>query len=521
MNLQISSDITGTMRGASGQDLKQCGTAAVFIRTGKTTKKMVKFLVCENMTSEVLVGVGDLLNLGIISQDFPKMPDLLDDEEIECLRVEKEESEDKLDYQTAEEKELVRKLKLKYKEVFIQTLDKNKTISKGPVEIKLRPGTTPYQLLNARTTPIHFRTRAAKLTKELLESEVIRRVTEAREWTSPAHFVTKPGTDTLRLVTDYRRLNDTVIRPVTPFPSPGDIMKRIQPGSLIFCSMDAKHGYYQLQLSQEASKMTTFLLEDGRFEYLRAPQGLVSSGDHFNGVMQEIFRGLGPSVHVEIDDILITGKSIVDLEEKINMVLERCRAHGLQLGDGKFKIGKKINFAGFEVSSAGVKPNRTKMSALQDFPIPKDVSSLKSFLGLAQVFGVWHPDLSGLGVRLWVLLTKNTPFVWTAEHQADFEKMKDSLSEAVSLKPFDQSKKTVLITDASKLHGIGFILIQLDEQERVSVIQCGSASLNAAEKNYSVIELELLGITYGLQKTAFYTKGTCTNVWTDHRPLVG
>ena len=319
LNLKISPDIVGTVRGASGQDLKQCGVAQVFIKTGKSTRKMIKFLVCENMTSEILVGLADLINLGIVSQTFPKMPELIDEDDSDCLNVEMEKKTDmespEANCMTAQEQEMVSKLKSKYRDVFVQTLKPDKTISKEtPVEIKLRPGAKPYQILGARTTPVHFRAQGSKLTSELMQSGVIRRVTEAREWTAPANFVVKPGTDKLRLVTDFSKLNAFVVRPVTPFPSPADIMKRIQPGSKIFCSMAAKHGYFQLLMSEEASKLTTFILEDGRFEYLRAPQGLVSSGDHFNGVMQEILRGLGNWIHIELDDILITGKSLPDLE---------------------------------------------------------------------------------------------------------------------------------------------------------------------------------------------------------------
>ena len=83
--------------------------------------------------------------------------------------------------------------------------------------------------------------------------------------------------------------------------------------------------------------------------------------------------------------------------------------------------------------------------------------------------------------------------------------------------------RTELVTDASKLHGLGFALLQLEESvEKSRLITCGSCALTPAQTRYAVCELEALGIQYALDQCAFYLRGAPKfQVTTDHRPLVG
>ena len=102
---------------------------------------------------------------------------------------------------------------------------------------------------------------------------------------------------------DYTRLNKFVIRPVHPFPSVSDIVQSIPASSTCFAKLDATHGYFQIPLSSEASKLTTFLLPSGRYRYLRAPMGLSSSSDEWCGHSDRVVGF--PWCKKIVDDILI------------------------------------------------------------------------------------------------------------------------------------------------------------------------------------------------------------------------
>ena len=87
--------------------------------------------------------------------------------------------------------------------------------------------------------------------------------------------------NSVRLVTDYTKLNSFVERPVHPFPSVIDILQAIPASARLFAKFDAVNGYFQIPLDEPSSRLTTFLLSSGRYRYLRIPQGLNASSDEW------------------------------------------------------------------------------------------------------------------------------------------------------------------------------------------------------------------------------------------------
>ena len=133
----------------------------------------------------------------------------------------------------------------------------------------------------------------------------------------------------------------------------------------------------------------------------------------------------------------------------------------------------------------------------------------------------YHPGLAKHTGTLQALLKKDTAFLWLEEHQAAFDKLRHDTIQRLGLNHFDISWPTQLVTDASRLHGLGFALMQ-SKAGATKVIQCGSRSLSQTEKNYSTLELELTAIVWAVQKCQYFLKGIDTfDVVTDHRPLVG
>ena len=90
------------------------------------------------------------------------------------------------------------------------------------------------------------------------------------------------------------------------------------------------------------------------------------------------------------------------------------------------------------------------------------------------------------------------------------------------VKPFDPNLETVLMTDASRLFGIGYCLLQRHSDSHLYIVDCGSQSLNQAQKNYATIELECMAIQWAIIKCHYYLR--CHpgfKVITDHQPLLG
>ena len=321
-------------------------------------------------------------------------------------------------------------------------------------DIKLTKVTT------ARAVPLHFQPESDALVAKLLDEGVIAHVDIPTDWCSPAFFIKKPSGG-LRLVTDFTGLNRHVRRPVHPFPAPQDIISGLSPGSKVFAKLDALAGYHQVLLTKAASFLTTFLLPSGMYRYLRAPMGLSSSSDEFCRRSDAVFADL-PGVRKLVDDILVEGGDLDDLNQKLKTILHHCRRHGFILSSKKFEIGAEVDFAGFTISATGVRPCRRRLEAIADFPVPENITHLRSFLGLCNQLAIFLPDLASLAAPLRGLLKKNVSFCWLPEHTLAFENLKVNLVKTVAVHHFDRRLHTKLITDASKLHGIGFILIQTD-----------------------------------------------------------
>ena len=63
-------------------------------------------------------------------------------------------------------------------------------------------------------------------------------------------------------------------------------------------------------------------------------------------------------------------------------VLEGCRRVGLTISIKKFRMGVEVTFAGYTISKDGMRPHPDRLKAVKEFPRPKDITTLRSFLGL-------------------------------------------------------------------------------------------------------------------------------------------
>ena len=401
------------------------------------------------------------------------------------------------------------------------------------MSIKLRTDipVKPVNVKTARQVPVYLEEPARKLVKHLEDSGIIRRLDhdEVTEWCSPAHFVPKAPNESrpevdARLVTDFTGLNKYIERPVHPFDSPRDLMRKVPPGMKFFARFDALHGYYQVNLDARSQALTTFILAFGRFQYCVAPQGLNSSGDIFCYLSDLPVQDL-PWLLKIVDDFLIFGETLSALFRRIRVFLQRMRSSNIKLSRKKFKIADHLQFAGFVVSSQGLKPDPAKLQGISDFPPPRNTTDLKSFLGLAQQLGHFVPDLSQATSGMKALLKKNTAWNWTPAIQAEFESAKRVLCSEAVCQPFDPKLETYLLTDAARLHGMGYALCQKapeDDMKALKVVACGSKSFSPAESRYATIELECLAIKWAVHDLSFYL-AACPIVYvkTDHRPLEG
>ena len=384
----------------------------------------------------------------------------------------------------------------------------------------------PKQAHTAVVVPLHYKEASNELIRSLLKDKVIRKVSNSTvtQFCSRSFVVPKPNGKGVRLVIDFSETNKYIQRPTHPFPAASELLQSIPPDSEYFCVCDATWGYYQILVHPASRHITTFIHELGRFEYLRAPMGLCASGDEWCRRSDDAVAGL-PGVLKLVDDILIHGRTLEELFERIENVLEACNKHNIALSRKKFKIGKEAIFAGFHISKGGIRPTEARIEAIKLFPVPKDLRRLRGFIGLCNHLAKFIPDGAQITDPLRELTEKSKAFVWTPAQEEAFVSIKNALAHKLTLHHFDPKLSTFLVTDASRI-GFGFLLYQEKTNDRGStckrLVQCGSRSVNGPESRYAVCELEGLAVKWAITKCRYFLLGMQHfDVLTDHKTLKG
>lgn len=104
------------------------------------------------------------------------------------------------------------------------------------------------------------------------------------------------------------------------------------------------------------------------------------------------------------------------------------------------------------------------------------------------------------------LLSSKNEFQWDLNQDVAFANAKEMLSSSPVLAYYDPRRPTAL-HDASKLHGLGFMLTQQQPDNTWRMVQAGSRTLSVAESRYATIEMEMLAITWAVCNCRIFLEG--------------
>jgi RNase H-like domain found in reverse transcriptase/Reverse transcriptase (RNA-dependent DNA polymerase)/Integrase zinc binding domain/Chromo (CHRromatin Organisation MOdifier) domain len=322
-----------------------------------------------------------------------------------------------------------------------------------------------------------------------------------------------------RVVIDYRALNEVTIKNKYPLPLMDELFDRTQ-GARFFTSIDLRNGFHQIAIRPEDREKTAFRTRFGHFEYTVLPMGLCNAPGTFMQLMNQTFADLlDKHVLCFLDDILIFSRTEEEHLRHLRTVLTRLRDQELYVKPSKCAfMQREVAFLGHRIGADGLRVAPDKISAVQQWPQPRSVTDVRSFLGLANFYRRFVRDYSRIALPLTELTKDTMTWQWGAEQQQAFDALKAALCAPPVLLVPDQSKPFVLNCDACK-YAIGATL-QQDHGNGLQPVAYFSAKMSDAERNYDVREQEFMALMRACLHWRHYLHGTQPfTLLTDHDSL--
>jgi hypothetical protein len=177
-----------------------------------------------------------------------------------------------------------------------------------------------------------------------------------------------------------------------------------------------------------------------------------------DGLMNEVFKPfLRRFVLVFFDDILVYSTDLSTHILHLRLVLEVLHSNQLYAKRSKCCFGvTEIEYLGHLISSQGVRANRSKLASMTNWPIPRNIKSLREFLGLTGYYRKFIRGYGILAVPLTALL-KNA-FTWTTNATDAFNRLKTGVTTPLVLRLPDFTKAFTIEYDACGT-GLGAVLM--------------------------------------------------------------
>lgn len=407
----------------------------------------------------------------------------------------------------------VDKLKEDFQDVFSPTLGRCVMTS---VQLHLKPGSAPV-FRPKRQVPFRVLDQVGEELERLQMAGIISPIDHS-DFAAPVVVVLK-ATGCLRLCGDYSTgLNNALLSHEYPIPTPDSIFSNLA-HSRVFSQIDLKDAYLQIPVDEEASRMLTINTHRGLFAFNRLCPGVKPAAGIFQQMMDKIFADLD-FVKTYFDDIMVHTPDMRKHVEVLQEVFTRLRKFNIRARWEKCHFFQsEIKFLGIIVDAVGLRPNPEKIEAITSMPAPENQGELHSFLGAIGFYMKFVKSMSSLRAPLDKLMKRDAPFEWNSDCQRAFEKFKEILLSDLLLIHYDPDLPITIASDAS-CYGIGAVAYHTLPDGSIRAFYHTSRRLTPAERNYSQIEKEGLGIIHAMTKFHKYIWGRTFTLLTDHRPLL-
>ena len=192
--------------------------------------------------------------------------------------------------------------------------------------------------------------------------------------------------------------------------------------------------------------------------------GLTGSQHTFQNLIENILVGLTwKSCVPYLDDGIIFSRTPGEHVSRLREVFQRFHNANLKINPSKCAFFQtKLQILGHIVSKDGLQVDPEKVDVVKKFPIPKNQTEVKSFLGLASYYRLYVSNFSAISRLLDKASETSSVFYWTEEAQDAFDTLKTRLTSTPILALPCLQQPFILYTDANQF-AKGAVLAQLQD----------------------------------------------------------
>ena len=204
------------------------------------------------------------------------------------------------------------------------------------------------------------------------------------QYINPLCIVVKADVN-VRLTIDARTLNKRCKSDHFRNENIEPLLDRIN-GARYYSTIDLSSSFWQVELAAKCRDYTPFLHKGKQYKFKRVPFGLSSSTAALLRALDNIFQGeICRYASCYLDDVCIFDDEFETHLRHIDHVISKLREHGFTVKPEKTHFFKReVEFLGFIISDAGLRPNPKKVESILNIPPLKNLKQLRRFLGICQ-----------------------------------------------------------------------------------------------------------------------------------------